>query len=223
MDKKTLRIRQLRESLGLKQKDFAEKIKITQAYLSEIEKGKKDLSVRVILAICSVFGVREEWLLQGKEPIFEEKVISPLYIPGAAPEEFVRIRLLADRAAGGDPAAVNERDVEGYVVIHKSKLRYDPKFYTCIRMRGDSMAPRLSPGTIVCISHKEKDPERLNRRMAAIYIKEEGVMVKRLIKRGKEYILMPENVTEENLPRAFNPARDRIIGRIAWWWAEEEE
>jgi transcriptional regulator with XRE-family HTH domain len=212
------RIHILRKELNLTLVEFAKKVKVTHAHLSAIENGKNPLSPLLSMAICNVFNVREAWLLRGEEPIYEE------LLPGALDfeKDFVPIRLLADRAAGGDPAAVDERDVEGQILVPRERVKYDPKFYTCIRIRGDSMAPLLKPGTIVCICHRERDIKKLNKKTAAMYIKDEGVVVKRLIKSGEGYILMPENLAGGYAPRIFNPASDRIIGKIVCWLGWED-
>lgn len=46
----------LRKSLGLKQAEFAEKIGIKQAYLSELETGKKPIPTNIYNSLVDVFG-----------------------------------------------------------------------------------------------------------------------------------------------------------------------
>lgn len=75
------RIKILRAKLKINQTEFASKIGVTQPSLSDIEKGKtQNISNRNIKLICSVFGVREEWLLNGEGDMFrnEENLISLL-------------------------------------------------------------------------------------------------------------------------------------------------
>lgn len=52
-----INIASLRKSLKLRQKDFGEKIGIKQAYLSEIESGKKPLTEELYNNIIEVFGM----------------------------------------------------------------------------------------------------------------------------------------------------------------------
>lgn len=56
-------IRNLREKAGLKQSELAKAAGITQAYLSEIESGKKSLSKDAAEKICNAFS----WLIGGDE------------------------------------------------------------------------------------------------------------------------------------------------------------
>jgi len=66
------RIRFLRKSMGLTQKEFAKKIGITQGYLTEVESGKKQPSEKVLKLISHTFGVSYEWLKYGKGEMWEK-------------------------------------------------------------------------------------------------------------------------------------------------------
>jgi transcriptional regulator with XRE-family HTH domain len=60
------RIKKLRHSLGLKQVQFAQQVRVSQGYLAEVEKGKKIPSSRVLLAVSTVFAIDEDWLRTGR-------------------------------------------------------------------------------------------------------------------------------------------------------------
>lgn len=66
------RIRILREILNLKQNEFANAIGLTTSSISDMERNQAPITERTIIAICSKFKVNEEWLRNGKEPIFLE-------------------------------------------------------------------------------------------------------------------------------------------------------
>ena len=72
------RITLLRQSLGLNQKQFAEKIFISGSFQNLAESGKKKVNDRVIKLIVSAFGVNEAWLRTGEGEMFE-KDITPDY------------------------------------------------------------------------------------------------------------------------------------------------
>lgn len=68
------RLRYLRkEYLKLSQKDFANKIGMTQGGLCDIEKGRAKLTEKNIKLICSVFAVNEKWLRFENGDVFELK------------------------------------------------------------------------------------------------------------------------------------------------------
>ena len=56
------RIKQLRQELGLSQRDFAEKIGVTASALSAYEKGLKNPSVNVAVNTALAFDVSLDWL-----------------------------------------------------------------------------------------------------------------------------------------------------------------
>jgi transcriptional regulator with XRE-family HTH domain len=66
------RIKQLRALLRLSQQDFAAALKLSNAYISEIEQGKRLVNERVIHLIALTYGVNEAWLSKGERPIFEK-------------------------------------------------------------------------------------------------------------------------------------------------------
>jgi transcriptional regulator with XRE-family HTH domain len=60
------RIRELR-GFDRTQADFAERIGVSQAYLSLIEHGQREIGAAVLLRISHEFARSIEWLLTGKE------------------------------------------------------------------------------------------------------------------------------------------------------------
>lgn len=64
------RIRQLRKTLNLSQKDFAEKIGLKQNAISYMEKIGSTVKEQNIKTICSQFSVNENWLRTGHGKMF---------------------------------------------------------------------------------------------------------------------------------------------------------
>ncbi len=60
------RINQVRAHLRIQQNEMAQKIGITNAHLSEIEKGKSSPSVEVVLKITKAFNISLEFLFLGR-------------------------------------------------------------------------------------------------------------------------------------------------------------
>lgn len=80
------RIRQLRKKiLNLTLEEFSNKINISRSNLGNIETGRIGLTERVLIDICRTFHVRQNWIKNGDEPIFENNTdpldteISKLY------------------------------------------------------------------------------------------------------------------------------------------------
>jgi len=68
------RIRYFRDTIGLKGKEFAEKLAISSGYLSEIEHGKKLPSESILLLVSLVFNVNKDWLRAGEGPMERDEL-----------------------------------------------------------------------------------------------------------------------------------------------------
>jgi transcriptional regulator with XRE-family HTH domain len=64
------RIKVYRDTIGLNQKDFAEKIGMSASYVSEIESGKHGIGFSFLIRLASAVNINLNWLLTGKGNIF---------------------------------------------------------------------------------------------------------------------------------------------------------
>lgn len=68
------RISLIRKEAGLTQEEFGARVGgLSRNYIWMIEKGDRIPSDRTISDICREFNVSEEWLREGKEPMFKPK------------------------------------------------------------------------------------------------------------------------------------------------------
>lgn len=68
------RLKMLRkDKLGLTLEKFGEKLHVGKSAISDIERGRNNLSDQMLYAICREFGVSEEWLRTGWGEPFVEK------------------------------------------------------------------------------------------------------------------------------------------------------
>lgn len=59
------RIKKIRQTEGMTQAEFADKINLSRNYVAMMEIGQREPSDRTIADICRVFGVDEVWLRTG--------------------------------------------------------------------------------------------------------------------------------------------------------------
>jgi len=64
------RLIELRTALGLTQKEFAQKIRVSKGYIASLERSHRELNSRLIKLISDTFGVNEQWLQTGKGNMF---------------------------------------------------------------------------------------------------------------------------------------------------------
>jgi len=67
------RIKELREKLGLNQRDFSKLLSLSGGYIGGIEAKCRRVNDRIIKLIVSEFGINEEWLRFGNGEMFAEK------------------------------------------------------------------------------------------------------------------------------------------------------
>ncbi len=65
-------IKKLRIEEDLTQKEFSQKLLISQSYLSGVENGREQPTERLIKLICLEFGVNEEWLVTSKGEMYDD-------------------------------------------------------------------------------------------------------------------------------------------------------
>ena len=68
------RVKILRKSLNLTQKEFAQKICVSTSFQTLTELGKKKVLDRHIKLIVTAFGVNEAWLRTGEGEMYEKDV-----------------------------------------------------------------------------------------------------------------------------------------------------
>lgn len=98
------RISVLIDSLHIKKGEFAEKLEISQAFVSQICSGVRQPSDRTISDICRVFNVSRQWLEEGVGPMFkpedeDDEIVDAVLAGG---DEFVKavIRGIAKTPGG---------------------------------------------------------------------------------------------------------------------------
>lgn len=72
MDSIGYRIKALRKDLNLTQKEFSKRLLVSQPYLSGLESGSITPTSKLTKLICLEFGIREDWLLNGKGKMYDE-------------------------------------------------------------------------------------------------------------------------------------------------------
>jgi transcriptional regulator with XRE-family HTH domain len=64
------RLKEIRTTLGLTQREFSQRIYISQSFYGDLELGNQVITDRIIHLVSTVFNVNKEWLKSGKGEIF---------------------------------------------------------------------------------------------------------------------------------------------------------
>lgn len=64
------RLKNLRNTLGINQADFAAKVGVSRSAISRLESGDINFTEQMIISICREFNVNRAWLVEGVGDMF---------------------------------------------------------------------------------------------------------------------------------------------------------
>ncbi len=172
------RIRNLRKSRGLTQKQLAERLRVTQQAVGKWETGKSMPDSETLKDISDFFGRSVDWLLGYEENI--ARYSSP------SPDRAVPV--IGTVKAGYNALAFNEDLGYEYADVR------DPENYFYLVVRGDSMEPRIKDGDLALV-HRQNTLNDGDLGVI-VYGDDEGTL-KKFIKKGNTVILQPFNPAYE--------------------------
>ncbi|MDR1507842.1 MAG: helix-turn-helix transcriptional regulator [Treponema sp.] len=86
------RIREVRKTLSLSQKDFAKTICVSGSYLADVENDYRKVNDRLIRLVSVIHGINEQWLKTGEGEMFykapDEKMARVISIFNKLPADF---------------------------------------------------------------------------------------------------------------------------------------
>src|SRR6266480_1976283 len=160
------RIKQLRLAKGLTQKAFAASLGIVQGYLSGIERGKKIPSHTLLMALCHIYGVREEWLAGGNDAKFAETQPNDHFSAGIADGDFMAptirdgdLVIFKPGKAIGNRSIVLLNNRWGEAILRRCRVKGDEVYYSAensVYAPFKADANTIILGTVVNIWRKVK-------------------------------------------------------------------
>lgn len=194
-----LRLKELRNKLGLRQVDFAKDMGILQSTLSSWENGRYEPDMEMLVKMADYFGVSVGYLLGG-ESLSPKQNTQGKWIP-----------VLGDVAAGIPIEAV-ENIIDWEEISPELAAAGD---FFGLRIKGSSMEPRIREGDVVIVRQQE-DADTGD--TAVVLVNGDSATVKRIKKEPDGGIwLIPNNPAYD--PQHYSPAEVaekpvRIIGKV---------
>ena len=175
-------LKKLREEHGLSQAELARRIGVGQSTVGMWENGKNKPEFSNLEKLSEIFGVPTDYLI-GKNDFW-----------GSTPESTggVWIPVLGRVAAGVPIQAIEE--IEDYEEITKEMARKGE--YFALRVKGDSMEPRITDGDVVIVRQQD-DCDTGD--TAIVIVNGEEATVKRIKKSPEGLMLIPTNPAYEPL------------------------
>jgi|GEM_PF-833351 len=180
------RVVTLREIMGFSQKDFAEKIGITQGALSQIESGKSHASFDTIKKISDEFNINCNWLIKGIGQVSLEKS-EELHVPEVristtltqlpSMREKALIPLVREEAHAGYVTGFEDGEYIKTLDVYQIP-GFEKGNYRLFEVAGDSMLPTIHPREIV-VCEFVKTWTDIENGTLCVLISKEGIVAKR--------------------------------------------
>ena len=77
------RVAQVRKCIDISQELFGKRLGVTGASISRIEKGERQVTKQMVLAMCREFNIVESWLRTGEGEMFQEVPVEDEYFRAA--------------------------------------------------------------------------------------------------------------------------------------------
>ncbi len=196
------RIKEVRLSRGLTQQAFASKLGIVQGFLSDVERGKKYPSDTLLIALCHLYEINEEWLLTGNGEVSRKVILQ---------EEIDRIvasrTVLLKRVPPEFPEGITDEDIYDRIVLPGV-----PEECFALLFYGDFMSPTIHDGDLVIFRACE---EFVNGDIVLLNNLWGETILRRYRTRDSEVMLSPDNP----LYRPFRMEQQtRVFGKVMEVW-----
>lgn len=196
------RIKETRLVRGLTQQVFAASLGIVQGFLSDVERGRKIPSDTLLIALCHLYEINEEWLFTGQGEVSRKN------FPQEEFDKFVAARTtLLKRVPAQFPEGLTDQDIHEVITLPGV-----PEGCYALFFHGDFMSPTLQDGDLVIFAPSESfangDIVLLNNLWGETILRRYRV-------RENEVLLAPENP----LYRPFKMEKTtRIFGKVIDIW-----
>lgn len=196
------RIKEIRLSRGLTQQAFASSLGIVQGFLSDVERGKKLPSDTLLIALCHLYEINEQWLFTGTGETARRTV------PQEEMDRIVASRTtLLKRVPPEFPEGIDDEDVYDRIALPGV-----PEGCYALFFYGDFMSPTLLDGDLVlfkeCDEFNNGDIVLLNNLWGETILRRYRI-------RDNEVMLAPDNP----LYRPFRLEKNtRIFGKVLEVW-----
>lgn len=202
------RIKKLRKSLNLTQKDFAKRAGISSAsQICDFEKGLRSPSSKTIIRIAKAFNINPNWLLTGET----DKKLIPTFILENTQEQKAKKLMpipVINEVPAGYPAYP---DIDDYVRTY-IYLPNVPKKSFGLFVNGESMEPEIFDGDIVILN---PTIERIKKGDLGVFRVNMEVSLKRYLPTEKGIFLQPAN---QKFAPIFVSSEDEceLIGKVIY-------
>jgi SOS-response transcriptional repressor LexA len=235
-------ISDLRTKLSQSQTVFGNQLHVSAMAISRWERGAQEPTAEGYIGLGNLSGAPLCWYFWGRAGLRNEDLMRVL--PGAAKRmrrenvisyqlasagpgskkpkisHLAAIPLLKSVAAshgekGDSTAVLHDAPVENMIAA-PSQWCPNPASTSCLRVRGNSMAPLIQDGYILAVDSSQTDHSKLNGKIVIAWHKDMGLNVSRLNRYGPTEVLQPENKDYQSIV-LDNKNKWKILATVLWW------
>ncbi len=196
------RLKEIREALfglrgGTKMAKF---LNIPQPVYHKYEKAQVRLPHRIMALLARKKNVNPLWLLtgEGDKYLSREQAVG-VKEAGARPKG-VTIPVL-ESVGAADPKDINKLQPSSHILLPQ---QYATRDTVCLKVRDDSMEPNITNGSLVGVDCNKRLHKQLeNGKVYALWTRHEGIVLRRLFRKGSTLSFVPDNPTEKNMPYIY--------------------
>lgn len=176
------RLRIALSNKNMKQSVLAYRIGVDRSYISNYLSGKYEPSYEILQKMADVLGVSMSWL-KGVDSNKNEETSS----------KSVKIPVLGYVAAGIPIEAIT--DILDYEELDSSMIK-DGSEYFALKIKGDSMEPKISNGDVVIVRKQENCDSG---QIAIVCVNGDQATCKKIVKQSSGIMLVPLNTAYETV------------------------
>ncbi len=228
------RLKALRQSLGVSQKNMAKRLGVSPGTLSLMESGQSPVSGDVIYAIACKYREVDIYELLCGEPTPSRvdaqdvaacvrPIIRPLgdrlddLPPESVADDYLAVPLLDGQVAAGAGGVVWDQ-VKSLVWVYKPEVGRRRNL-VAVRVAGDSMEPYIPEGAIIIIDRDRWRVRGKRRNVWALRTEDGDIQIKRLHRTDGGLLIISDNFTKHPPEPAWTgDLRKLVVGRVIWMW-----
>ena len=199
-------LKKLREDRGLSQRGLAMKMNVSNASISDIERGNQKPKFEMLMLFAKALNVDFDDLIT----IQQGEYLNDMFRDRIEVDMSMKIPLVGSVRAGMPELA--QDNLEGYISVDRKRFENEKTYYA-LKIKGDSMDMLFKEGTIVIV---EKDTMVDNGQIAVVAVNGNEATVKRVTFADGNIALIPESTNPAYTTKVFDVVKDdiHILGRV---------
>lgn len=197
-----------RTKSGLSQKEMAEMLGMPLRTYGAYERGERDVSTAVLLNICKALNVSSDYMLDVQERKVDK--IKDANLSETLDSKKIRLIPVFESVSAGFGARADERVIDYLPLFIEHD--YDAENTLAIKVKGDSMYPKIEDGDIVAV-RKQSDFENGN--IVVILVDNDEGLVKKIYQdRDKVRLVSINPEYPDKIFKGEEICRLRVVGVV---------